>query len=139
MPIFTHNAQTIYKTEIKNKQQQSLLGTHDIWIRGDNSFINIENFDARANTLENVTVFLLNRDFSLRGLMEIPKARWTKEGWKTDAATEWSVSVDGTITPQESKTNPPISETPEDLAVAGARCRGIYFLRFTKADRRHEE
>ena len=117
VPIFTHNAQTIYKTEIKNKQQQSLLGTHDIWIRGDNSFINIENFDARANTLENVTVFLLNRDFSLRGLMEIPKARWTKEGWKTDAATEWSVSVDGTITPQESKTNPPISETPEDLAL----------------------
>ena len=33
-------------------------------------------------------MFLLNRDFSLRGLMEIPKARWTKEGWKTDAATE---------------------------------------------------
>jgi lipopolysaccharide export system permease protein len=49
--------------------------------------------------------------------MEIPKARWTKEGWKTDAATEWSVSVDGAITPQESKTNPPISETPEDLAL----------------------
>ena len=80
VPIFTHNAQTIYKTEIKNKQQQSLLGTHDIWIRGDNSFINVEHFDARANTLENVTVFLLNRDFSLRGLMEIPKARWI-ERW----------------------------------------------------------
>ena len=79
-PSFTHNAQTIYKTEIKNKQQQSLLGTHDIWIRGDNSFINVENFDARANTLENVTVFLLNRDFSLRGLMEIPKAQWIERG-----------------------------------------------------------
>ena len=42
VPVFAHNAQTIYKTEIKNKQQQSLLGTHDIWIRAENSFINIE-------------------------------------------------------------------------------------------------
>ena len=115
VPAFTHRAQDIYKTEIKNKQQQSLLGTHDIWIRGEGSFINVDFFDTRSATLEHITVFLLNRDFSLRGLVEIPRAQWTKDGWKTAAATEWSLLADGTMTQRETKAALPISETPEDL------------------------
>lgn len=115
VPVFTHNAQNIYKTEIKNKQQQSLLGTHDIWIRGENSFINVDFFDTRTNTLENITLFLLNRDFSLRGLVAIPRAQWTQNGWKTEEATEWNVLADGKMIRQEVKAALPISETPEDL------------------------
>jgi lipopolysaccharide export system permease protein len=41
VPAFAHQAQTIFKT-VKNKQQQSLFGTADIWIRGEGSFINID-------------------------------------------------------------------------------------------------
>jgi LPS export ABC transporter permease LptG len=115
VPAFTHSAQNIYKTEIKNKQQQSLLGTHDIWIRGEGSFINVDYFDTRSATLENITVFLLNRDFSLRGLVEIPRAQWTKDGWTAAAATEWYLLADGTMTRRETKAALPISETPEDL------------------------
>jgi len=117
VPIFTHRSQDIYRSEIKNKQQKSLLGSRDIWIRGEGSFINVDNFDSRDNTLDHVTVFLLNRDFSLRGLMEIPKAQWTKNGWQADQVTEWSVTPDGSIAPQESKAKPPLTETPEDLAL----------------------
>jgi lipopolysaccharide export system permease protein len=95
VPVFTRNSQNIYKYEIKNRQQKSLLGTQDIWIRGDNSFINVDYFDTRTATLENITVFLLNRDFSLRALVEIPKAEWTDDGWKTEEATEWNFTPDG--------------------------------------------
>ncbi len=115
VPVFAHNAQTIYTTEIKNKQQQSLLGNHDVWIRAENSFINIDNFDARTNTLDKVTVFLLNRDFSLRGIVEIPRAHWSSSGWTTEGATEWSVSPDGKMARQDSVAALPLSETPEDL------------------------
>ncbi|MGE5216576.1 MAG: LPS export ABC transporter permease LptG [Chloroflexota bacterium] len=115
VPIFTHNAQNIYKAEIKNKQQQSLLGTHDIWIRGDGSFINVDYFDARAGNLDTVTIFLLNRDFSLRAIVEIPKARWNGHRWTTDQATEWNFLADGQTTRQTVTAALPISETPEDL------------------------
>jgi lipopolysaccharide export system permease protein len=115
VPAFTHSAQNIYKSEIKNKRQQSLLGTHDIWMRGENSFINVDYFDTRTATLENVTVFLLNRDFSLRGIVEVPKAQWGKEGWKAAAATEWSLSTDGKMARNETQAILPIPETPEDL------------------------
>jgi lipopolysaccharide export system permease protein len=115
VPIFTHNAQNIYKTEIKNKQQQSLLGTHDIWIRGDGSFINVDYFDTRAGSLDTVSIFLLNRDFSLRALVEIPKAQWNGKRWATDQATEWNFLPDGQTTRQTVTAALPISETPDDL------------------------
>jgi lipopolysaccharide export system permease protein len=115
VPVFTRNSQTIYKTEIKNRQQQSMLGTRDIWIRGDGSFINIDNFDSRAGTLENVTIFLLNRDFSLRALIEIPQANWTGEVWETHAAVEWTFMADGRTIQRKTTTAVPVAETPEDL------------------------
>jgi LPS export ABC transporter permease LptG len=115
VPVFTRNSQNIYKSEIKNRQQQSVLGTRDIWIRGDGSFINVDNFDSRSATIENVTVFLLDRDFSLRALVEIPKAQWVDNAWKTDQATEWNFTGDGKTLQKKITAAIPISETPNDL------------------------
>ncbi len=115
VPAFAHRAQTIYRTEIKNKQQKSLLGTHDIWIRGDNSFINVDRFETRTGTLENIMVFRLNRDFSLSGLVEIPKAQWQGDRWKTSRAVEWELRGDGKMTRREIDALLPITETPGDL------------------------
>src|SRR5262245_53064387 len=115
VPIFAHNAQNIYKTEIKNKQQQSLLGTHDIWIRGDSSFINVDHFDTRTNVLENVTIFSLNRDFSLRALVEIPRAQWTNQSWQFSEVSAWNLLADGKMVRSETKEDLPLTETPEDL------------------------
>ena len=115
VPVFQHRAQTIYKTEIKNKQQQSLLGTDDIWIRGEGSFINIDRFDNRTNTLDNITVFRLSRDFSLRGLVEISQAQWGPTGWKTEPAVEWQILGNGNMVRRDVNLTLPITETPADL------------------------
>ena len=115
VPIFAHRAGMIYKTEIKNKQQQSLFGTRDIWIRGDGNFINIDNFDTKTHSLEGVTIFLLNRDFSLRGLLEIPQAHWTGKAWGVTEATEWQFLPEGKLTGKKVAASPPVAETPDDL------------------------
>jgi lipopolysaccharide export system permease protein len=115
VPVFAHRAQTIYITEIRSKQQKSLLGTDDIWIRGEGGFINVDRFDTRTSTLENITVFRLNRDFSLRTLVEIPRAHWTDGSWRTSQAVEWDLHGDGKLTPREVDAALPITETPKDL------------------------
>jgi len=115
VPIFAHRASMIYKTEIKNKQQQSLFGTRDIWIRGEGSFINVDNFDTKSRALEGVTIFLLNRDFGLRGLLQIPDVRWTGKQWETTQATEWRFLPEGKLTSQKVTASPPVTETPDDL------------------------
>ena len=115
VPTFTRTSENIYKSEIKNRQQKSVLGTHNLWIRGDGGFININYFDVRGTTIENVTVFLLNRDFSLWALMEIPTARWIENTWQADGATEWRFMSDGSAVQQKITTALPIVETPDDL------------------------
>ena len=115
VPIFTHKAQTIYKSEVKSKQPQSLFGTRDIWIRGEGSFINVDHFDTKKGTLEGISVFSLNRDFNLTGLVEIPRAHWTGTQWEASSATEWRFPEDGKIFKQNVTASVPISETPEDL------------------------
>src|SRR5437867_5339414 len=132
VPVFAHNAQNIYKTEIKNKQQQSLLGTHDIWIRGEASFINIDNFDTRTSVLANVTVFVLNRDFTLRALVEILRAQWTRDGWRTSEATEWNILADGKMVRGEAKPVLPLTETPEDLKLLARDAEEFTFFDLQK-------
>jgi lipopolysaccharide export system permease protein len=65
--------------------------------------------------LQGITVFTLNRDFSLRSLIEIPNAQWREQSWHTDAAVEWELHEDGKLSRRESVANIPITETPEDL------------------------
>jgi lipopolysaccharide export system permease protein len=115
VPILFHQAQTIYKVEIQKKQQQSLFGTRDIWIRGQANFINIGNFDPQTNVLEHVTIFLINRDFGLRGLVEIPSARWNGHDWEAQEATQWDILTDGKMVPGKATLPPAISQTPDDL------------------------
>ena len=115
VPAFTRRAQAIYKTEVKNKQPQSLFGTRDIWIRAENSFINVDHFDTKKSALEGISIFLLNRDFSLRGFIEIPIAQWTGSRWEAKTGTEWQFHPDGEMTRQKINPSLPFSETPEDL------------------------
>ncbi|MFQ5903123.1 MAG: LptF/LptG family permease [Candidatus Binatia bacterium] len=70
VPIFTRKSQYIYKTEVKKKQPRSLVGTKDIWMRGEGAFISVDHFDTKKGVLEGVSIYLLDRDFSLRGLFE---------------------------------------------------------------------
>jgi lipopolysaccharide export system permease protein len=132
VPIFTHQAQTIFKTEVKNKQQQSLFGTADIWIRGEGSFINVNNFDTATSTLQGVTIYLLNRDLSLRGLVETPSARWTGHGWDAKEATEWHFLPDGKVVNQKASAALPISETPDDLKLLARQADEFTFFDLQK-------
>lgn len=115
VPVFTQRAETIYKTEVKQKKPQSLFGTQDIWIRGDGNFINVDHFDTKKGTLHGISIFVLNRDFTLKGLIEIPSAEWSEGRWKAKTGTEWSFLPEGNLVRQQVSAAPPIAETPDDL------------------------
>jgi lipopolysaccharide export system permease protein len=115
VPAFAHRAETIYKTEIKKKQQQSLFGTKDIWIRGEGGFVNIDSFDPKNKILEGITFFVLNRDFTLRGTVGVPRALWTGAKWESQNGIEWQFLPDGKLTQRIVNTPPTVSETPDDL------------------------
>jgi len=115
VPSFSHRAEVIYRTEIKNKKQQSLIGTTDIWMRSANSFINIDSFDTKTSALKGITILRLDRDFGLIGFVEIPDSRWLGKRWEARPATEWNFAPDGKLTSKTTNLAPPLVETPDDL------------------------
>ena len=132
VPIFSHHADNIYRNEIKNKQKQSLLGTSDIWMRGDNSFIKIDNLDAKTGTLKGVTILRLDRDFGLRGFIDIPVAIWNGKKWEGRDATEWQILPDGRLNSEKITAAPPIAETPEELKLLARNPEEVGFFDLQK-------
>ena len=117
VPIFTSKAQDIYRTQVRKKQPHSLVGTKDIWLRGDGAFISIDKFEAKKNLLEGVSIYLLNPDSSVKGLIEAPSARWNGKGWEARGSTEWLFLPDGKMKQRKLNTSLPLTETPDDLKV----------------------
>jgi lipopolysaccharide export system permease protein len=132
VPMFTQRAQMIYKVEVKSRKPLSLFGTQDIWMRGEGNFINVDHFDSKSGTLHGISIFLLNRDFTLKGLIEIPRAKWSEGSWHAQAGTEWSFLPGGKIIKQQISAAPPISETPEDLKLLAREPEEFTFFSLQK-------
>jgi lipopolysaccharide export system permease protein len=132
VPMFTQRAQMIYKVEVKSRKPLSLFGTQDIWMRGDGNFINVDHFDPKSETLHGISMFVLNRDFTLKGLVEIPRAQWRDGRWQAETGTEWNFSADGQIIKQQISAAPPITETPEDLKLLAREPEEFSFFSLQK-------
>ncbi|MGH7831533.1 MAG: LPS export ABC transporter permease LptG [Candidatus Binatia bacterium] len=117
LPVFSRKAQHIYKTEVKKKQPQNLVGSKEIWIHGNGVFISAADFDSKQNILRGLIIYLMNRDFSLKGLIEVPWARWNGAYWEANGSTEWLFLANGKMTQRPAANPLPISETPEDFMV----------------------
>ncbi len=117
VPLFTRKAQSIYQVDVKKKPSGNLIETQEIWIRGDGAFVNADSFNTKKNTLEGIRIYLLEPDFSLRGIIEAPRAFWKETHWETQGATEWLFLRKGGLSRRKLAIPLPLSETPEDLKI----------------------
>ena len=132
VPIFTRKAQYIYKTEVKKRQPKNLVGTKDIWIRGEGAFISVDHFDTKKVVLEGVSVYLVNRDFTPRGLIEAPWARWNGAHWEAKGGTEWLFLPNGQMSQRQLDTFLPLAETPEDFKLLAGEPEEFSFFDLRK-------
>lgn len=116
VPIFTRKAQYIYQVEVKKKNPQGLLGNKNIWIRDRNGFVSVEHFDSKKKVIDGLTIYIMNPDFTIQGLVEAEHAIWDGKGWETKEGREWFFLPDGQVTQKETSSHLPISLTPEDFS-----------------------
>jgi lipopolysaccharide export system permease protein len=65
--------------------------------------------------VEGLTIFVLDRNFSLSGFVEVARGRWNGAAWDFADAVEWRFLADGKMVSQKVETRGLLSETPEDL------------------------
>ena len=132
LPIFARKAQHIYKVEVKKSQPRNIVGTKDIWIRGQGTFISIDHFDPRKMVLEGVSIYFLDRDSTLRGLIEVPWARWDGARWETKGGSEWIFSPSDQMSRRDLDAPLPVTETPEDFKLLAREPEELSFFDLRK-------
>lgn len=119
VPYFATRAHYINTVEIKKRHMQGLLGDQQLWAHGQDTFYNIQSFDARSRSLVGITIYPIDPEFHLKGLVEIPNARWNGSQWTFRQGVKQSFTADGEI---ETTMLPPgtldLREKPADLMAA---------------------
>lgn len=119
VPHFSRQVHYINTVEIKKKELPGLLGDRGIWTHGQDAFYNIDSFDNRKKRLAGVTIYSVDREFHLRGIIEIPQADWDGSRWLFGSGRERRFLPSGEI---ETISVPAgvldLREKPTDLMVA---------------------
>lgn len=97
VPHFATRAHYINTVEIKKRAMQGLISDQQIWAHGHDTFYNIESFDAKTLSLVGITIYPIDPEFHLKGLIEIPRARWAANGWSYVEGVERRFSGSGEV------------------------------------------
>jgi len=119
VPYFASRAHYINTVEIKKRQMQGLMGDQQLWAHGQDTFYNIQSFDPRSRALIGITIYPINPEFHLKGLVEIPRAKWNGKEWAFREGVERRFTADGEI--ETVKLDPGtlnLREKPADLMAA---------------------
>jgi len=87
VPYSSHEFQAINNQEIR-KRERVILGDRAIWYHGKAGFYNIEHVDKASQSIYGLTVYRVDDDYHLTGVVQVPLARWTDGGWRYAAGVE---------------------------------------------------
>ncbi len=119
VPHFATRAHYLNTVEIKKRPMQGLLGDQQIWAHGQDTFYNVQSFDARTRTLVGITIYPIDTEFHLKGLVEIPQADWDGRAWSFRQGVERRFTPSGEIeTTALGGGTLDLREKPEDLMAA---------------------
>lgn len=83
MPEYSSRASYIRNVEIEKKQQRVMFQQHKLWLRGpDNSIANIGLVSPTRTEMAGMNIYLLNRDFTLRGRIIADRLVWEDNAWR---------------------------------------------------------
>lgn len=118
VPYCSERFRHIDNVEIRNRPQKALLDEQGIWFHGKAGIYNIEQFDARKQTILGLTIYDFNPGFELRRLIEIPSARWQDDRWSLETPIERRFDTGGNVITRELQpADFSLPDPPQDLQV----------------------
>ena len=81
IPVSSSASEYIYKTKIKQEQSMVYFKNDKIWFKRANTICNIGFFDAKKDTLKDVSVIELSEQYSITKRYDMKEAIWTNGAW----------------------------------------------------------
>ena len=117
VPLATRQAKHIYDVEVRKRQQQSVFGDKEIWMRSRDAFIRADHFETETKRLHGLVIYRVTPEFTMKGLIEAPAAAWNGNRWVPDGGTEWRLLEGGSLVRHALGSTLPLSERPEDFRI----------------------
>ncbi len=117
VPYCSERYRHIDNVEIRNKPQKALLDDQGIWFHGKAGIYNIEQFDARKQTILGLTVYDFSPGFELQRLIEIPSAHWEGNAWALETPIERRFEGTNVVTRALQPADFVLPDAPQDLQV----------------------
>ncbi|MEK6777480.1 MAG: LPS export ABC transporter permease LptG [bacterium] len=113
------NQRSTYLDDVALKKRAPILALRKnrIWFHtGENTFCNILKVDPEKKVLNNITLYVFNKDFDLITRMDADQVSWDGRRWTTSDATEWTFTGSGVIEQERHFQGPfPLTVSLEDM------------------------
>jgi lipopolysaccharide export system permease protein len=97
VPSTTRAARYLYEVELKKRQLKGVFANDSIWVRIRDGFLSADHYEPQTKSLRGVTLYQIAPDYSLRGIVHAPTARWDGHEWVTDYSTNYHLGRNGSV------------------------------------------
>lgn len=96
VPKFNNELEDLYDNKIKKRAELGISSKHQVWFRDNEKFYYINIFDSKENTLNDLSIFEMDKNFSFSARTDSKKAIWTgsMSGWNIKNATRVDIRDD---------------------------------------------
>ena len=118
VPWSTNKFEEIYELDIKKKNEKGDLNQTNFWYRKDNNFYRVDLYNSRDHSLNGVSIFTLDKEFSPESRLDSARVDWQRPeaGWLMNEVVESQLQKNGDITTTQYETIPlVIDEKPADF------------------------
>jgi lipopolysaccharide export system permease protein len=97
VPLSTRQARYLYEVELKKREIRGVFFAQRTWVRVRNGFLSADRYDAHAQTMHGVTMYLLGSDYSLHDIVHAKTAHWNGQSWIPNELTQFELDKNGKV------------------------------------------
>jgi lipopolysaccharide export system permease protein len=116
VPITSARANYIWSARVEKGSPQGAYKLSHLWYRGEDAIYQIRTYDTRRKTIEGLSIFFFDKDFTLRKRIDANKARWIHDGWLLSDGLIQEIHADGSRKSMRFRSyNIELPKTPENF------------------------
>ncbi|HEX3409275.1 MAG TPA: LPS export ABC transporter permease LptG [Candidatus Binataceae bacterium] len=115
VPLSTRQARYLYEVQMKKREIRGVFFAQRTWVRMRDGFFSADRYDAKAQTLHGVTMYVLDAEYALRDIVHADSAHWNGHEWIPLELRQYRLDKNGTVATPDTHLALAQSIKPSDL------------------------
>jgi lipopolysaccharide export system permease protein len=117
VPLSTRQSRYLYEVQLKKREIRGVFFAQRAWVRMRDGFLSANRYDAAAQTMHGVTMYILGPDYALQDIVHANTAHWNGHAWIPSQARQYRLDKNGTVATPDTHLALGQSVKPSDLSL----------------------